>query len=316
VAIGLWQVGSTLWGYRDADILRRVREAIAYALEHGPAFFDTAEVYGGGLSERVLGEVVGNDDRAVVVTKAAGFRTTRWSVLRALEASRRRLRRDAIDVALHHWPPPLHARLCSVVRALEDAVDKGLAHYVGVSNYSENLLEKALSCTRRHELVTDQVQYSLAYRVVENGLKQLAEERGLTIMAWSPLAKGALAGKTRADNRARRGDKVFEAASRDERLLETLRRVALGLKVTMAQVAIAWVKAKGAIPVVGVSRKEHAEEARKAARLELSEDAVRELDEASERYVRIWGTRYGAVQSMRLVPSLLQALAIKLMGGI
>ncbi len=316
VGLGLWQAGFKMWGPREEEAVRSVREAIRAALEHGLTLFDTAEIYGQGFSEKLLGEEVGNRDDAFIVSKVAGYRVTRRGVLKAAEGIRRRLKRDAVDLLLHHWPPPLHTPLCSVVRALEEAVDRGLARYIGLSNYPENLLGKAVECARRHEILVDQVQYSLAYRVVERGLRPLAEKLGVTIMAWSPLAKGALAGKTAADNKARKGDPVFNAASKDAELLETLRSIAEGLGATMAQVALAWLVAKGSVPVVGFRRRRHVEEAFKAARLRLPEWAIHELDKASEKYRSLWGAKYSAVQNLRWVPSPIQMLVIRLMGGI
>ena len=314
LGIGLWQLGSRLWGAASAsvDLAARIVEE---AWSHGVNLLDTAEIYGGGASERLLGEALrrtGLRDEFVVATKVAGFRTTRYTIVRAAEGSARRLG-TTIDLLQYHWPPPFHARLCTVIRGLEDAVDRGLAAAIGVSNFPRTLLEKALECARRHEIASNQVQYSLAYRVPENELKPFMEARGVALIAWSPLAKGALAGAP-PDGEARRRDPVYRRAIADRRLQEALERVASRHEVSRAVVALAWLIAKGAIPIPGLRRPERVAEYARALSLRLPEDDVRLLDQVSERY-RGRGD-YDSLQSLRLIPSPLQALAVKLVGGI
>ena len=321
VGLGFWQAGSTLWRGRDPGVVESVKRGVEIALGLGVNFFDTAEIYGWGRSERILGEAlaragsVRGDVEPIVASKVAGFRTTRHSVVKAAEASKRRLGRT-IDLLQYHWPPPYYARLCSIIRGLEDAVDRGLAAYIGLSNFPRGLLAKALECTRRYELVSNQVQYSLAYRSPENHLKPYMEEKGLTLIAWSPLAKGALAGKTVADAPALRGDKVFRDAARDEELQEALRSIAEKHGATRAQVALAWLIAKNAVPIPGYRRAKRVEENAGAAELQLSREDIELLDKASWKYRKRYGECYSSLRSMRLIPGFLQYLAIRGLGGI
>ncbi|ABM80603.1 universally conserved protein [Hyperthermus butylicus DSM 5456] len=311
VGLGLWQAGSRLWG---GVSLGDVVAAAERGLELGLNLFDTAELYGAGRSEALLGEALrraGARDGVVVVTKVAGYRVTWAGVRKALEGSRRRLGRSP-DIVLYHWPPPVPFTVCRVVRLLERAVDEGLAAYMGVSNFNARELEEAVQCTRRHEIVVDQVHYSIAHRVPENRLIPTARRLGVTVMAWGPLAKGALAGKTRADNMARRLDPVFREAARDDKLLETLRRAAEKLGVSMAVVALAWLHGRGVVPVAGVRRPRHAEEAAKAARTELPPEIAGEIDEASKKYVARWGTCYNELHWNRYIPPPLQHLIYRL----
>ena len=308
--VGLWQAGSQLWGTRGEQ-LREVKKAILHALELGINLFDTAELYGGGASERLLGEALheaGGD--AVVTTKVAGFHTTVDSILKAAEASRRRLGR-APDILLHHWPPPFYVDVCRVVRGLEEAVERSLAGYIGVSNYPQLLLARAMECTRRYEIAVNQVHYSLGYRVVENRLKPFMDKHGVALQAWSPLDKGALAGKTRADNLARRLDPVFRAVAHDEELQRVLGEAAERLGASKAVVAVAWLTAKGAFPLVGVRRRSHAEAVAEAAQLELPSSIVEALDRASGHYRTRWGTCYNELGWSRIVPGPLQALLFR-----
>jgi aryl-alcohol dehydrogenase-like predicted oxidoreductase len=315
VGLGFWEAGGRAWRGPGGGWVRGVVEA---ALDAGVNFFDTAEVYGWGRSERLLGEAlraVGAGDGVVVASKVGGFRFYRGLVLRGVEGINRRLGRT-VDLIQAHWPPPVWVPLCLVVRGLEEAVLRGLAHYYGLSNYPAGLVERALECSRRIEPVSDQVQYSLAYRSPENRLKPLLDEMGLGLIAWSPLAKGALAGATRPSDPAQRGDPVFREASRDERLQEALGRVSERLGLPRATVALAWLVSKGALPIPGTRRPGRVREIALAGEVELPSWAVEELDSASSRYRTRWGGAYRALQWIRLVPCGAQYLAVRLAGGV
>ena len=317
IGLGLWQAGSRLWGTKGSAA-GWVARVVGEALEQGVNLYDTAEIYGWGESERLLGRALkaaGASDEAIVATKVGGFRTTRYTILKAARGSARRLGR-APDILQHHWPPPIHSRLCWVARGLEEVVERGLAHHVGLSNYPSGLLQGILHCFHRLEPISLQIQYSLAYRPAENRLIPLARGRGVGVIAWSPLAKGALAGLRQARTSAQRSDPVFREASRDEELQKALETVAKRYQAAKAQVALAWIIAKGAIPIPGTRRPERIREYARAASTRLSEDDVLLLDRASNRYLYRWGRRYRSLQWLRLVPSPLQYLAIRLAGGV
>lgn len=312
VGLGLWQAGSRLWAGRRRSVLEEVKKGVTLALEHGINFFDTAEIYGAGLSEKILGEALREaKEEAIVATKVAGHRWTWWDIRRAAARSARRLGRTP-DLIQHHWPPPVYTPLCRLARNLEKLVDEGLTHHIGLSNYPTDLLEKMLECMHRHEPVSNQVQYSLAYRSPENRLKPLMDEKGMTLIAWSPLAKGALAGLRRPKTLAQRLDPVFRAAARDERLQETLARIAEKHNATKAEVALAWLTAKGAVPIPGFRRASRIPSYARAAELNLDEDDVKALDEASREYLTRWGVEYRSLQFYRWIPGVLQKLALLL----
>jgi len=316
VGVGLWQAASRGWGTRSRPA--PVREIVAAALEEGVDFFDTAEVYGWGKSERLLGEALrslGARSQVVVATKVAGFRGFRWQILKAAEASARRLG-GAPDLLQYHWPPPLCSSVCRVARAMEEAVLRGLAGAWGVSNFDGSMLVRAAECARRLEPVSDQIQYSLAYRAGENDVFPTARRLGATIIAWSPLAKGALAGLREPKVPAQKRDPVFRAAARDEGLQEALAMVAARHGASKAQVALAWAVSKGAVPIPGSRRPERIREYAAAGRIRLEEDDVRLLDEASRKYVEKWGRRYGALRWLRYIPGPIQQAVILVAGGV
>ncbi|BEP17397.1 aldo/keto reductase [Pyrofollis japonicus] len=310
IGIGFWQAGGRLWGRYG---LREAVEVIGAALEHGIVLFDTAEIYGNGRSEKLLGEALRklrSLGEAVIVTKVAGFRVTWNGFRKAVEGSVRRLGRRP-DIVLYHWPPPWPFTVCRVVKLLEKLVEHGLTSYIGVSNFNAADLEEAAHCAKRHEILVDQVHYSLAHRVPEKRLIPLAQRLGVRIMAWGPLAKGALAGKTKPDNAARMLDPVFLRAARDKRLQEALETIERKHGVSKAVIALAWLIAKKAIPVVGARRRKHVEDAARAATLKLREEDVRVLDKASSRY--LGRADYSELRFNRAIPPPLQWFTYKLL---
>ncbi len=316
VGLGFWQAASGSWGTRSSPA--PVDEIVSAALDEGIDFFDTAEIYGWGESERLLGAALRRHDslhKAVVASKVAGFRASRHSVLKAARGIASRLGRPP-DLLQHHWPPPLPATVCMAARALEEAVLRGLASEWGVSNYSGAELARAAECARRLEPVSDQVQYSLAYRVAERDVFPVASRLGAAVIAWSPLAKGALAGARRPSAGAQRSDPVFREAARDEALQAALDRAAERLGASRAQVALAWVIQKGAIPIPGTRRPERVREYAAAARLTLPQDVIDMLEDASRAYLERWGRSYRALHWLRLVPAPIQYIVIRASGGV
>jgi len=314
IGIGFWQAGGRLWGrYGLSDALR----VVGTAMSHGARLFDTAEIYGGGRSERLLGEAlrrIHGLGEAIIVTKIAGYRVTWNGFRKAVIGSTRRLGR-APDIVLYHWPPPWPLSGCRVAKLLERLVEEGLAWGIGVSNFGPGLLEEAAQCMRRHELLVDQVHYSLAHRVPEKSLIPLARRLGVSIMAWGPLAKGALAGKTSVNNLARLTDPVFIRAARDKRLQEALGNIAKRYGVSKAVIALAWLVSRGVVPVVGARREEHVVDAVRAAGLELGREDVALLDSVSKKY--LGRGEYRELYFNRFIPAPLQWLIYRvLLGGI
>jgi len=314
IGLGLWQAGSRLWKW-NSSMVQEFRRALRYAITYGVNFFDTAEVYGNGFSERLLGEILrefeGED--LVVASKVAGYRWTRSSVLKAVEGINRRLGRT-VDLIQHHWPPPIYVSICRIVNALEDAVKKGFSSYYGFSNYPASLLEKVYECSRSIEPVSNQVQYNLAYRTPESRLIPFMQKKGLGLIAWSPLAKGGLAGLTKPSSPAQAGDPIARRAMKDHILQDALDKVARRNYASKSQVALAWLIYKGAVPIPGFRRMERVKNYIGAADIRLTPGDVELLDGVTSKYV--YNRDYDMLQKLRLVPGLLQAVVIKGMRGI
>ncbi len=309
VGLGFWEMGGRAWsGESPGNFISVVEKAVEMNIN----FFDTAEIYGLGDSERKLGKAIKHvkaSDEVVIASKVAGFRFYRGIIKRGVEGINRRLGRT-VDLIQTHWPPPLWIPICKVIRGLENAVKEGLAHYYGLSNYPADLVEKALYCSKRIEPLSDQVQYNLVYRTAENKLKPLLERRGLSLIAWSPLAKGSLAGLRSPKDPAQRQDPVFKVASSDEKLQGLLERISEDTGLSKAVISLSWLISKGAIPIPGTRRPERVVEVAKAGDLDLPEEIVRKLDDATKRYLTRWGKTYRALYWLRFVPCGIQYLAI------
>jgi len=311
IGIGAWQAGFRSWGggYTREDVV----DAYRYAFENGVNFIDTAEVYGMGLSEEIVGEAIRGYD-VVVATKVAGFRTSPRDVEKAALRSRSRLGVDVIDLYQVHWPPAGigMAPICRVLRTLEGLVDRGVIRYIGVSNFDRPLLERAMECMSRHEIISNQIQYSMVYRRVENGFKDYMEERGVLLIAYSPLGKGVLAGKTSVDNMARRLDPVFREASKDANLQDILARLSSKYGVSKAAIALRWLVEKGTLPIPGVKRRSHVDSILEAMEMRLSPNDMALLDRATQRYVD------GEYRNPfpRWVPNILVRLVTVVTGGV
>lgn len=301
IGVGAWQAGGKAWLADRAELIKAYRRAF----ELGINFVDTAELYGWGESERLVGEAARGYD-VVIATKVAGFHWGR--VEKSARESLRRLGR--IDLLQLHWPPPFYAPLCKVMRDLERLKEAGVIAEIGVSNFDAELLRKAVECLKRHEVVSDQVEYNLFNRAADGEeFRRAAEELGVKIIAWSPLAKGAALGKWGSD-RARRMDPSFRKASTEagRRVVEAVLNIARTRGVSPAKVVLAWLKHRGVLPIPGVKNTAQAEDVAGALSFELPGEDLRLLDHISEPFA----TGQVGMRSIRYVPGFLQKLALKL----
>jgi aryl-alcohol dehydrogenase-like predicted oxidoreductase len=233
---------------RSEAVARPVVDAYADA---GGNFLDTASAY--GESEEVLGAVLSRRDRFVLATKYALTRDPadpnaggnhRKNLVSSLERSLRRLRTDYVDVLwVHLWDR--HTPVEETMRALDDVVRAGKVLYVGVSDAPAWFVARANTLAEWRDWTPFaglQVPYNLLKRDVERELLPMADALGLTVAAWAPLAAGKLSGGTRRAGRL---------SEREERAARAVREVADELGATPAQVALAWLRSSGALPLVG-----------------------------------------------------------------
>ncbi|MEK6221575.1 MAG: aldo/keto reductase [Chloroflexota bacterium] len=289
LGIGTWAWGDrVLWdygkgGFSDDDL----KAAFDASLAAGVTLFDTAEVYGSGQSERLLGKFIGGTDQMVMV--ASKFMPYPWrlrgkSLLNALRNSLERMGLEKLDLYQIHWPFPL-VSIERWMEAMAQAVEEELIGDVGVSNFSVEQTIRAHKALEQYDipLVSNQVEYSLANRKVErDGLLQVCEELKVKVIAASPLAQGLLTGKYRVGKAPgglrgiRAGRNMMEQT---DRLIAALKK--MGDKYigkTPAQVALNWAIQKGTIPIPGVKNLRQAKETLGALGWQLYDVDVAELD--------------------------------------
>jgi aryl-alcohol dehydrogenase-like predicted oxidoreductase len=288
---GVWQWGdSSFWGYGRTYQETDVQAAFQASLDAGINFFDSAEGYGRGKSERLLGRFIHTSGQPVIVaTKYLPYpwRLRKKSLINALKESLERLELPVVDLYQIHWPiPPLPVETWA--DALADAVQAGLTRAVGVSNYNEEQMRRthlALS-SRGVLLASNQVEYSLLNRKVEtNGLLKVCQELGVTLIAYSPIAKGILTGKytpekTPPGMRGRTYNK--NRLVKVQPLLRLVRETGQAHDgKSPAQVALNWLICKGAVPIPGAKNARQLQENVGALGWKLSDEEVAVLDEAS-----------------------------------
>ncbi|MGI8422676.1 MAG: aldo/keto reductase, partial [Chloroflexota bacterium] len=196
IGFGCWEIGGRYGSFDETEVIHAVHRA----LELGVTLFDTALAYGAGKSEELLGRALGSRrNEAIVVTKGAlptregqkEKRDARYaSITQDIEDSLRALKMDYVDLYLQHWPDP-ETPIEESMRALEDIRKAGKARYVGVSNFHPHMLVEAKQTA---PIVTNQVGYNLFDRRWERLMFPTAEELGIGIMAYGPLAHGLLTG--------------------------------------------------------------------------------------------------------------------------
>jgi aryl-alcohol dehydrogenase-like predicted oxidoreductase len=289
--LGAWQWGDRLiWQYGQTHQDDDCREAFEVSLEAGIRFVDTAEVYGSGRSERMLGQFLKETEQPVLVaTKYFPFpwRFTKKAVMRALKGSLERIGVETVDLYQVHQPYSL-LPLDSLMEALAEAVKEGLTRTVGVSNYNQTQMMRAYSALARKDvpLGANQVSYSLLNRGIEyDGLLARCKELGVRLIAYSPIEKGLLTGKYTPENpppgvRGRRYGDLLPKLGPLLKLMTEIGQEHGGKSKT--QVALNWCICKGTMPIPGAKNAEQAEENAGALGWKLTEEEVEKLDEASD----------------------------------
>ncbi len=294
IGLGAWQIGASEWGWNRSYGEESVVRAIRRAYELGVNFIDTAEIYGGGVSEELVGKAVKEfRDEVVIATKVWGTHLTYDGVMKACERSLRRLGTDVIDLYQIHWPNPI-IPISSTMRAMERLVELGKVRTIGVSNFSASRLRKARESLRREEVVSDQVKYNMVERKVEKELLPYCERENITLIAYSPLAQGLLSARYSGSNVpkdfVRRINPLFDPSilKRAEPLFKLLREIAARHNASPSQIALAWLlKRPNVASIPGAKSPEQAESNAQAAGIELADDEWSALSEESQKLSRL-----------------------------
>lgn len=303
LGIGTWAWGDSLfWGYgkgtyTDTDL----HQAFTTALENGINWFDTAEIYGRGRSEELLGRFVRRNqqpnyshiDGPVIATKFMPYpwRFRQDALHEALVQSLKRLGRSQVDLYQIHSPLPPRS-VETWADALADAVEAKLTRTVGVSNYSTEQTRRTFTALARRNihLAANQVEYSLLHRKPEdNGLLQMCRTHDITLIAYSPLGMGMLTGKyspQNLPNGVRRWQFRADYLARLQPLIALMRRIGERHDgKTPAQIALNWVICKGAVPIAGAKNARQAADNAGALGWRLTAEEIFALDAASRAFI-------------------------------
>ena len=254
VGQGTWRMGGSVSPEYTED--EKVIQAIKYGIMKGLKLIDTAEFYGGGHTEELVGKAIKDFDRddVFIVSKVWQTNLRYEDVLKAADRSLKRLQIKYIDLYLIHWPNP-EIPLSETMKAMEKLVELGKIRYIGVSNFDVSLMKKAREYLSREDIVANQVRYNLLDRTPEREILPYCEREKITLMAYTPLAKGTLAN--------------------DDFLLE------IGKKYnkTVAQVALNWLISKKQVIAIpkAISRK-HIDENAGSMGWRLSKEDFNRID--------------------------------------
>ncbi len=244
VGMGTWEMGDVQNEGRTLEL-----KALRRGIELGMTMIDTAEMYGHGNAEKLVGQAIkGNRDEVFIVTKVSPEHFGYEDVLRSCEASIRRLGVEHVDLYLLHWPSH-KVPIEETMKAMEELVSRGKTRYIGVSNFSVAQTLKAREALPRSEIVCNEVRYSLTHRDIESELLPFCQRERLTVIAYSPLDTGKI-----------------PTSKIPQRLLDKY-------GMTPAQLMLNWVTYKEAVVAIPkASNVEHVEEDAAAVKSKISGD--------------------------------------------
>jgi len=288
-AKGLARLHPAKTAYGGAEGFEEEKRALEVSIAAGANLFDTAAMYSGGASERRVGELARGRDVLIASKFPGGFSFKAEDLPKELEASLVRLGRDSIDLYQHHFPSN-RVSIPKLMELLADAFEAGKIKAVGVSNYSAEQMREAHAALAKRgiPLASNQIEYSLLHRQPEvNGILDACRELGITLIAYSPLAGGALTGKYSATQKAgglRRflpnfSKKAMEAV---QPVVNLLRQIGERYSKTPSQVALRWlIENPIVLPIPGAKNSKQAIENAGALSFALTPEEVEALSQAT-----------------------------------
>ena len=284
-------VGTNRWAYgTNTDA---VFQAFQTSVDAGVNFFDTAEVYTGGKSERLLGTCIQQDRRPVLLASKFAPLPTRLSrrqFLNALDASLGRLGVQAIDLYYVHWPFTL-LRIEALMDWMAQAVEAGKIRAVGVSNFSAPQMRRAAERLARYQipLAANEVHYSLVHRQPEvNGVLEACRELNVALVAYRPLEGGQFRSRATLDGMAESSPATGRNETASSMLRGALQAIAQQHNTSISQVVLNWLLRRDGhvIPIPGTTSAQHAQENADTLNWRLSDAAFATIDEVSARHHR------------------------------
>jgi len=289
IGFGCWEMGGSQWELTSDEINTK---AVHKALDEGITSFDTAEAYGDGHSEEVLGKAIdGERNRIFLATKVAKKNNAPANLRNSIVASLKRLRTDWVDLYYIHWPNPeipVEETMGEMVKIQKE----GLVKHIGVCNFDLPLLKAAMKIGRV-EVV--QNEYSLLQREIEKEVLPFCLENSVSVMSYSSIAKGILTGAFHfggvklKENDFRITRRLFLPAHIDAEteLLEAMKKIADSRSVTCGQIALAWLFAGNGLTsaLVGTQSEKHFMENIGAVGISLSQEEISVLDDVSSKVI-------------------------------
>ncbi len=290
IGLGAWQFGSEEWGWQKDFEEKDAVEALEVSLEKGINWIDTAEVYGNGFSEKLIGKVLRERRKDVIIaTKVSGFHARYKDVIVACEGSLKRLKTDYIDLYQLHWPST-YVPVEETMRAMEELVREGKVRYIGISNFPVSLIKEAQGALKNTFIVSNQVRYNLVSREIDKEILPYCLFNNVFIIAYSPIAQGLLTGKytfdKKPDDSVRKDNPLFEEPNYSQimKFVEVLKDFAEKTGKKPVQVALRWlIEKKGVVAIPGAKNKKQAEENAGAMGWELDRDIWKKLDKESKK---------------------------------
>ncbi len=293
--LGAWVFGGTMWGggVRDEESIATIHAAI----DAGITMIDTAEGYGGGHSEEVIGQALkGRRDDMMIATKVWKANLTPEGIETSLSASLERLGTDYVDLYQIHWPNP-DLPIEPTMTKLAEVQQEGRVRHLGVSNFSAEQMEEAMRIARFESL---QPPYNLFWRYVEDEELPWCEKHDVSVLPYSPLAQGLLAGKFTADHEWNDDDirekswlfqgETFQTALRS---VDRMREIANDKGCTVIHLALGWLLAQGerVMPIFGARRPSQLEGVLGAVDVELTAEELAELTRLGDNVMETLGTK-------------------------
>ena len=254
---GSGQFGTTAWGYNSRFNSQDVFKTVRREMELGINLFDTAETYGNGVAEVLLGQALSGyrRDEYIVVSKVAPWNAGYDDVIKAADRSLKRLNTNVIDLYLVHYPNPL-VPMKHTFRALETLVRRGKVRFIGTSNFSPFQLKRAQEALAHEEITANEIEYNILSRRSEQRTIPYCRDLRIGVIAYSPLAGGILTGRFTADNAPRDRARAFNFLAQKSflqntyPLFQTLKEIADSRTMTISQVALSWIISQDvAIPI-------------------------------------------------------------------
>lgn len=247
---------------RNEFFYMKWKQALRKGIELGMTHIDTAEMYGGGYSEKIIGDVLSSieNEDIFIGTKVLPSRTDKDDIIKAANESLNRLRVNKVDLFLIHWLED-DSPLKIIMKALEELVEEGITRYIGVSNFSVEEFQEAQSYLKNNELVTNQLEINLVKQdeIIDN--LDFYQEENVTLIAYSPLNKNNFSGL-------------------NKKVKKNLKKIAEKHEATIQQIALAWlINHDNVVAIPRSSSIEHMKENAQAAEIELSEEELEMLTE-------------------------------------